>query len=70
MQAEIHNKAQVVKFHVSLSFVSADDQDGYQKNDIAECETKEQAIVKVLARYMNEVYPLKGISVHQLVFAA
>ena len=70
MNPTIYNDAKVVKFHVCLSFVSQDQQDGYQKNDICECETKEQAIVQVLARYLNEAYPLCGISVHQLVFAA
>jgi hypothetical protein len=67
---KIYNNARVVKYHVTLSFVCNSKQDGYQKNDIQECDTAAEAIVKTLVNYLDEPYPLAGISVHELVFAA
>jgi hypothetical protein len=51
---------------VHLSFVSPDDQDGYQKIEVSHELTKEEAVVGALMGNMNEKYPLKGISVYKL----
>jgi len=69
MSATKLNDVEAIRFYVHLSFVSPDNKEGYQKTDVSHEETREKAIVEVLARHMNEKYPLKGITLYKLNFA-
>ena len=57
-----------IRFHIILSFVTTDGQNGYQVTDVSHAETKESAIVEVMQRHMKETMPLAGIAVYELVF--
>lgn len=61
------NEGSIMKFIVVLSFVSVDNQDGYQKEELVHCEDKFEAIAIAISRYMDEVYPLKGVAVYENV---
>lgn len=61
-----HNEHEAIRFIVNLSFVSPDNQDGYQKTEVSHQLTKEEAVVEALMGNMNEKYPLKGICVYKL----
>ena len=66
IESKEHNGHEAIRFIVHLSFVSPDDQNGYQKIEVSHELTKEEAIVGALMNHMNEKYPLKGISVYKL----
>lgn len=64
------NEAGCIRYYVNLSFVAIGYQDGYQKNDVSHAMTKEAAIAEVIVKYLNEPYPLRGISVYECVLCA
>lgn len=65
-----YNNAGCIRYYVNLSFVTPNNQDGYQKNDVSHAATKETAIAEVIVKYLNEPYPLRGISVYECVLCA
>ncbi len=69
IKPETHNRSQSINFKVHLMFVSPNNQDGYCIEDVSHADSKEAAVVEILMRHMNEMYPLKGITVYQCVFS-
>lgn len=64
------NGASAVKFRVQLDFVERSGSIGYQKEEIVQCEDKNEAIVIAISRNFKEIYPLSGITVYECVFVA
>lgn len=62
-----YNNHQAVRWIVNLSFVAADEQDGYRRDGISHAATAGDAVLEVLRNHMNETYPLKGIAVYECV---
>jgi len=67
MQIE-NNGHSAIRFQVHLTFVDAQAENGYSRQDVSHATTKEAAIVEVLMKYMEERYPLAGIAVWELAF--
>ena len=62
-----NSKTTAIRFKVVLSFVRNDEHDGYQGHFVSNAATKEEAVVEVLSKCLNEHYPLRGIDVYELV---
>ena len=53
IESKEHNGHEAIRFIVNLSFVTPDDQDGYQKTEVSHQLTKEEAVVEALMGNMN-----------------